>query len=180
MLIVNRASAAGVPYWQRSAIHSAWLGLGAAHLGLRGSVEAEALRDVLYGRRPGGEPLTARPALRRRHGWDLVFAAPKSVSLLALSGAPGAGALRTAFRDAVAGSLAEVERRAAWVRRAGTEVRASGVVAAAFEHARSDAGQPHLHTHVVLANLGRPPGDASGDWGCLVADELWRWREGAG
>ncbi|HMK96921.1 MAG TPA: MobF family relaxase [Acidimicrobiales bacterium] len=180
MLIINRASAAGVAYWQRSAVHSAWLGLGAADLGLCGPVQAEALKDVLYGRRPGGGPLTARPALRRRHGWDFVLSAPKSVSLLALSGAPGADALRTAFREAVAGSLAEVEERAAWVRRAGTEVRATGVVAASFEHARSDAGQPHLHAHVVLANLGRPPADAGGDWGCLVASELWRWREAAG
>ena len=44
------------------------------------------LRHVLLGQSPGGETLTARPGLRRRHGWDLVFAAPKSLSLLAAPG----------------------------------------------------------------------------------------------
>ena len=54
---------------------------------------------------------------------------------------------------------------------------AQGVVGAAFEHLANDAGQPHLHTHLVLANLGTR-GD--GRWGCLVSSELWRWREGVG
>src|ERR1700677_4544353 len=108
MLIINRASAGGVAYWQRSAVHTAWLGRGAELLGLSGAVEAPALRDVLEGRQPGGGPITDRPGLRRRHGWDLVFASPKSFSMLALSEpdgsmrAPsdpdGAGILRAAFR----------------------------------------------------------------------------------
>ena len=51
------------------------------------------------------------------------------------------------------------------------------MVAAAFEHLANDAGQPHLHTHVVLANLGARRRRA---WGCLVGTELWRWREGIG
>jgi conjugative relaxase-like TrwC/TraI family protein len=153
------------------------LGRGADLLGLSGPVDGPELRDVLRGCRPGGGPLTDRPGLRRRHGWDLVFAAPKSVSLLALSDVEGAGPLRAAFRGAVADAFGALEDNAAWVRRAGTHTPARAVVAGAFEHVASDAGQPHLHAHVVLSNLGT---NDEGGWSCLVGRELWRWREGLG
>ena len=177
MLIINDASAAGVSYWQRSAVHSVWLGRSAPVLGLSGVVESGALRDVLLGRQPGGGPITVRPGLRRRHGWDLVFGAPKSVSLLAQPDLEAGAALRLAFRQAVQDAVTTLEDNAAWVRCAGRQVRAHGVVAGAFEHVSSDAGQPHLHAHVVLANLGA---NGDGGFGCLVGNELWRWREAIG
>ncbi len=177
MLIINPASATGAAYWQRSAVHSRWLGQGATLLGLAGEVETTSLRSVMLGQSLQGEPLTERPGLRRRHGWDLIFAAPKSVSLLADAGSRPAAELRDAYRLAVGDALAVVEGRAAWLRSGGEQVPAQGVVGAAFEHLANDAGQPHLHTHLVLANLGTR-GD--GRWGCLVSSELWRWREGVG
>ena len=177
MLIINPASAAGAAYWQRSAVHSRWLGQGAALLGLAGEVDTASLRSVMLGQSLQGEPLTERPGLRRRHGWDLIFAAPKSVSLLADAGSGPAAELRDAYRLAVGDALAVVEGRAAWLRSGGEQVPAQGVVGAAFEHLANDAGHPHLHTHLVLANLGTR-GD--GRWGCLVSSELWRWREGVG
>ncbi len=177
MLVLNPASASGVSYWQRSAVHSAWLGQGARALGLSGEVDAPALLAVLGGRAPGAGALTGRPGARQRQGWDLVFAAPKSLSLLVAAG-PEAGVapLRHAYRQAVTDAVSTLQDRAAWVRRSGDFVPAQ-VVASAFEHLGNDAGQPHLHSHVVLANLGRA-GD--GRWGCLVGTELWRWREGLG
>jgi conjugative relaxase-like TrwC/TraI family protein len=178
MLIINSASAPGVDYWARTAVHSCWLGHGADLLGLRGEVQTADLRSVLLGRQPGAGPLTARPGLRRRHGWDLVMAAPKSVSLLASGGtALTAARLRTSYRMAVADTVSTLEARAAWVQTGGAQVASEGVVAAAFEHVANDAGQPHLHTHVVLANLGA---SGPGRWGCLIGNELWRWREGLG
>jgi conjugative relaxase-like TrwC/TraI family protein len=177
VLIINDASAGGVGYWQRSSVNSAWLGRGADLLGLSGPVDGPELRDVLRGCRPGGGPLTDRPGLRRRHGWDLVFAAPKSVSLLALCDVEAAGDLRVAFRGAVADAFGALEDNAAWVRRGGAHSPARAVVAGAFEHVASDAGQPHLHAHVVLSNLGA---NDEGGWSCLVGRELWRWREGLG
>jgi conjugative relaxase-like TrwC/TraI family protein len=133
MLVLNPASSSGVAYWQRSASHNAWLGQGAGALGLSGAVDAAALRAVLLGRQPWGGTLTARPGLRRRHGWDLVFAAPKSLSLLVAAAPEGAAAmLRHAHREAVADALSTLQDRAAWVRRAGDLVPAHGVVAAAF------------------------------------------------
>ena len=178
MLVLNPASAAGVAYWQHSASHSAWLGQGAERLGLSGAVDATDLRAVLMGREPGGGALTTRPGLRRRHGWDLVFAAPKSLSLLVADGPEATGAtLRHAYREAVHDAVCTLEDRAAWVRRSGDVVPARGIVAAAFEHLDNDSGHPHLHSHAVLANLGRAQ---DGEWSCLVGGELWRWREALG
>jgi len=180
VLVLSSASARGISYWKRSAQHEMWLGQGGALLGLPpGSpVEPGTLKDLLAGNSPGGQPLTARPRLRRRQGWDLVFAAPKSVSLLA-AGAPGplGAAVREAHRQAVADAFATMEGSACWVSAGGRRERALAVVAAAFDHQESDAGQPHIHTHVVVPNLALRP---DGRWGCLAGAELWRWREGLG
>jgi conjugative relaxase-like TrwC/TraI family protein len=178
VLIINPASAGSARYWERSAVHSTWLGQGATLLGLSGPVDVADLRTVMRGLGHGGVPLTSRPGLRQRQGWDLVFAAPKSVSLLAGAGpAGGTDELRDAFRGAVADAVSVLGERAAWVRSGGRQVAAKGVVAASFEHMANDAGHPHLHAHVVLANLGAK---ADQGWGCLVSSELWRWREALG
>ena len=187
MLVINPASASGAAYWQRSAVRSQWLGQGAPLLGLAGEVSTADLRSVMHGQRPvhgaasartSPEALTARPGLRRRHGWDLIFAAPKSVSLLTEAGSVSTALdLRDAYRRAVNDAVGTLEERAACFRSGGGQLPAAGVVAAAFEHVANDAGQPHLHTHVVLANLAAKE---SGGWGCLVGSELWRWREGIG
>ena len=178
MLIINPASAGSARYWERSAVHSTWLGQGAPLLGLSGPVDVADLRAVMRGLGPDGLTLTSRPGLRQRQGWDLVFAAPKSVSLLAGAG-PGGGTeeLRDAFRGAVADAVSVLEERAAWLRSGGQQVAAKGVVAASFEHMANDAGHPHLHAHLVLANIGAK---ADQGWGCLVSSELWRWREALG
>jgi len=178
VLIINPASAGSARYWERSAVRSTWLGQGAPLLGLSGPVDVADLRTVMRGLGPDGVPLTSRPGLRQRQGWDLVFAAPKSVSLLAVAGpAGGTDELRDAFRGAVADAVSVLGERAAWVRSGGRQVGAKGVVAASFEHMANDSGHPHLHAHVVLANIGAK---ADQGWGCLVSSELWRWREALG
>ena len=184
MLVISSATTASVRYWQASALQSVWLGNGTALLGLHGrppgsGVDAHELRDLLAGRHPGGGgAITARPGQRRRQGWDLVFGAPKSVSLLAAAGAEeGTNPVRAAFREAVAATFSLLEQRGAWVYSHGRRERSAGIVAGAFEHMSGGAGQPHLHAHVVLANLAARE---DGQWGCLVGSELWRWREGLG
>lgn len=184
MLVISSATAAGVRYWQASALQSVWLGSGTALLGLHAKppssgVDAQELRDLLAGRHPGGGgAITARPGQRQRQGWDLVFGAPKSVSLLAAAGdQEGTNAVRVAFHGAVAATFSVLEQRGAWVYSHGRRERSAGIVAGAFEHMSGGAGQPHLHAHVVLANLAARE---DGQWGCLVGSELWRWREGLG
>ncbi len=176
MLVLRSISVGSVSYWQREAVHSTWLGGGAEELGLSGQVGAAQLRQVLMGNGPTtGEPLTPRPNRRLRHGWDLVLAAPKSVSVLVATLSPSsAGVMVEAFRHAVADTVRAIEDRAGRLRRGGTEIPGL-VVLASFEHRQSASGDPHLHSHAVLANLGF--GGEAG-WGCLATGPLWRWREG--
>ena len=183
MLVISSATAAGVRYWQASALQSVWLGNGTALLGLHSQppspgVDTHELRDLLAGRHPGGGgAITARPGQRQRQGWDLVFGAPKSVSLLAAADDEGTNAVRVGFREAVAATFSVLEQRGAWVYSHGRRERSAGIVAGAFEHMSGGAGQPHLHAHVILPNLAARE---DGRWGCLVGSELWRWREGLG
>ena len=140
-----------------------WLGSGASALGLNGVVTDDALGAVLR----GDDPVT-HDRLGRWHdrvavaAFDLTFCAPKSVSLLhALAPDDVAGAVDRSHGRAVEAALDYVERRAVAVRRRSDGMPipepASAVASAGFVHRVSRALDPHLHSHVVLANLGRGP-----------------------
>jgi conjugative relaxase-like TrwC/TraI family protein len=140
-----------------------WLGSGAAVLGLHGVVTDDALGAVLR----GDDPFT-HERLGRWHdrvtvaAFDLTFCAPKSVSLLhALAPDDVATAVEASHGRAVEAALDYVERRAAAVRRRHDAMpfpeSASAVASAGFVHRVSRALDPHLHSHVVMANLGRGP-----------------------
>jgi len=140
-----------------------WLGTGSATLGLGGVVEADALGAVLRGDHPGtGERLGRWHDRVSVAGFDLSFCAPKSVSLLHALGGPVVGAeVRAAHDAAVTAALGYVEQRAVAVRRGDggvpVPVAAAAVASAGFVHRVSRALDPHLHSHVVMANLGRGP-----------------------
>jgi conjugative relaxase-like TrwC/TraI family protein len=93
------------------------------------------------------------------HGFDLTFAAPKSVSLLrALTDDIGEKVMVTAHRRAVEAAMAYLHRHAAYTRVhnsvTGTKdlQRLPGLVAIAYQHETSRCGDPHLHTHVIVPN----------------------------
>lgn len=89
-------------------------------------------------------------------GYDLTFTAPKSVSVL---WAPA----DDAHRAALASSLELVEQFVIRTRvgDAGRhQVRTSGMLAAAFDHWDPRAGDPNLHSHVVVANKAQGPDGA--------------------
>ncbi|WP_375488870.1 MobF family relaxase [uncultured Mycobacterium sp.] len=99
------------------------------------------------------------------HGFDLVFAAPKSVSLLrALTNEVGEKVVQEAHLKAVQAAMTYLHQHAGYTRvhnpRTGTKdlQRLPGLVAIAFQHETSRCGDPHLHTHVVLPNR-QPRGD---------------------
>lgn len=147
-----------------------WLGAGSARLGLRGEVTEEAMRRMVYGHNPrSGIPLVENAhARRRRPGFDITFSAPKSATLLYVLGDERT---RTAIREAHDGAVADamdyLERMACKVRRGRGGVRqldGSGFVAAAFRQRTSRAGDPHLHTQVVTANMTAGP---DGRWTAL-------------
>jgi conjugative relaxase-like TrwC/TraI family protein len=107
-------------------------------------------------------------------GFDLTFSAPKSVSVLfGIGDRERQTAVRRAHDRAARDAVGYLERSAAGVRRGhgGAEVvPASGLVAAAFRHRTSRAGDPQLHTHVLVANLGRGP---DGRWSALDGRRLY-------
>ena len=162
-----------------------WYGEGLAGLGddvrrLRpGVVVTEAGMTAVF--RNGMDPLTD-DALGRayrslddgtRHavvGYDLTFTAPKSVSVLwALADDATRGIVYDAHRAALASSLEFVEQGVIRTRigDAGRhQVRTRGMLAAAFDHWDTRAGDPNLHTHVVIANKVQGP------------DGMWRSVDG--
>ncbi|MGH9028945.1 MAG: MobF family relaxase, partial [Acidimicrobiales bacterium] len=159
-----------------------WLSEGASRLGLSGSVEAPELEAVLA----GADPSTQRGLGGARDrvkvaGFDLTFCAPKSVSLLhALGDSEVALEVRAGHREAVGQALSYVERHALAVRRGSGARRfpqaVQGVAGAAFVHRVSRALDPHLHTHVVVANLGMAP---DGSWSALDGRGVYAHRSAA-
>jgi conjugative relaxase-like TrwC/TraI family protein len=159
-----------------------WLGQAAQQLGLAGEVTEDGLHRMLA----GAHPLTAvrlsnPPRGQRVAGFDLTFRAPKSVSLLyGLGGFQTASQVRAAHEQAITAALDYLERHAAVVSRGHArerQERAAGLVAAAFQHRTSRAGDPLLHTHVVVANLGQ---GSDGRWTSVDGRPLYRHAKTAG
>ncbi|MDE0460660.1 MAG: relaxase domain-containing protein, partial [Chromatiales bacterium] len=146
---------------------SRWRGSGAAALGLKGHVEPGEFRRVLQGCVPGTDIRLGR--LRdgeheHRPGLDITLSAPKSVSLEALLGGPGAARAMRAHDAAVRATLDFIEARLLRTRRWSREERRSAqvnapmLVAATFRHITSRNNDPQLHTHCVIANMTRDGG----------------------
>jgi conjugative relaxase-like TrwC/TraI family protein len=143
-----------------------WAGRAAEGLGLDGPVSPEEFRSLLQGRHPrtGIVLGTGRTSVA---AFDLTFSAPKSASVVfALAGTDTAQMVVTAHAEAVAGSLAYLERHAITATRRSGPVRAvvptDGALAAVFTHGVSRNGDPHIHSHVVVANLVH---GSDGRWG---------------
>lgn len=157
-----------------------WHGTGAEQAGLSGAVEPEDFTAVIGGKTPSGTTLRAATSRVKVDGYDLTFSAPKSVSLLyAVANPAVARAARDAHDHAVQEALGYLEREASYVRRGMTGrnvLPASGVIAAAFRHRSSRAGDPQLHTHTVVANAGF----ADGRWSALDGRRLFAHAKTAG
>src|SRR3954454_23057283 len=152
-----------------------WLGVAARELDLNGDVGPEQLRRVLEGLDPrDGSELRTASSRARVACFDLTFSAPKSVSVLfGLGDEDLRSRVRAAHDLAVREAVGHLERYAAAVRRGhgGAIVEeATGLVAAAFRHRTSRAGDPQLHTHVLVANLGR---GLDGRWSALDGRRLY-------
>lgn len=174
-----------------------WLGSGMDGIGLAPgtvltddaakAVFEEALHPI------SGEPLGRRRGQRAtapaapgpktgtstRHpvaGFDLTFSVPKSVSVLwALSPQGVRDQVFAAHHRAVQDTLAWLECRAIATRtgRNGVaHVPVRGAIAAAFDHWESRAGDPQLHTHLVIANRVQRTSD--GAWATLDSRTLYK------
>ena len=153
-----------VGYYSKEA-PSAWLGQGAAALGLRGEVRDADLKKLLEGHvadvdltKRGGRQAAARM------GTDLTFSAPKSFSLLATADPR----LLEAWNESVKVGVGVIEREALVSRhgKGGAVAETTGkLVAAAFTHedTRGVNGMPDpdIHAHVLALNMTQRP---DGTW----------------
>lgn len=106
-------------------------------------------------------------------GFDLTFSVPKSVSVLwGVADAATQERIAEAHHAAVADVLAFFEREVAATRAgvsdgdgAVAQVDVAGVAAVAYDHYDSRAGDPQLHTHLVVSNKVLTPMD--GRWRSL-------------
>ena len=160
-----------------------WTGSAAPLLGLNGEVDADELANVLgHVDRTGTYRLTSSRSVPVVAGFDATFCAPKSVSLLFALGSPEvSNEVRNGADAATSASMEVLEQVACRVRRGRgghMVLEGDGFVAAAFRHRTSRAGDPHLHTHVVIANLAHSPVDDR--WTALDARPLYSWLSPVG
>jgi conjugative relaxase-like TrwC/TraI family protein len=133
---------------------------------LRAQVRTEVARDF-FRNQHGRDPINAReiaatiakesrPRTQTVAGYDLTFSPVKSVSTLwAVADPHIAAQIERAHQAAVQDALTFIERHALFTRQGRNGIRqvnVRGVVAAAFTHRDSRAGDPDLHTHVAVAN----------------------------
>ncbi len=126
-----------------------------------------------------------RFAERHNHGFDLTFCAPKSVSVLRAVDTTGvvSKAVAEAHTAGIAAALEYLHRHAGYTRVHNPETgmkdlqRLPGLVAAAYQHETSRAGDPHLHTHVLVPNR---QARADGTLVAIDSDSLWHEARAAG
>ena len=139
---------------------------------IRTQVAVELFRDE-HGRAPADAREVAatiakhsRPRTSAVAGYDLTFSPVKSVSTLWAVASPAiAAAIERAHQQAVRDALAYLEAHALYTRegaQGARQVETRGMVAAAFTHRDSRAGDPDLHTHVAVAN--KVQAKDSGSW----------------
>jgi conjugative relaxase-like TrwC/TraI family protein len=111
----------------------------------------------------------------RVQSFDHCFSSPKSVSLLAAGGGEQVRKrIAEARAEALEVGIGYLERYGIGVRRDhnGTDRHQvhTGVLAVAFEHRLSRAGDPQFHTHVLVQNAAQGP---DGRWTALDSDRLY-------
>ncbi|MDJ0356328.1 MobF family relaxase [Paenarthrobacter sp. PH39-S1] len=170
-----------------------WLGLGLAGIDRKlqdpvTSTDANALfthaahpdTKVILGRPYGRTTVAYRNGEeQQRHavaGFDLTFSVPKSVSVLwALANKEVQRQILEAHHFAVTTTLTWLEQEAIHTRtgRNGVaHVGTKGAIAAAFDHWESRAGDPQLHTHLVIVNRVQRLSD--GAWTTLDSRTLYK------
>ncbi|MHC6219410.1 MobF family relaxase [Arthrobacter sp. MMS24-S77] len=132
--------------------------------------------------RPHGQPTLVQNSQgqagtrRAVAGFDLTFSVPKSVSVLwALSPRTLQDQILQTHHDAVTATLEWLEESVIHTRsgRNGVaRIGTTGAIAAAFDHWESRAGDPQLHTHLVIAN--RVQRTTDGAWVTLDSRTLYK------
>jgi conjugative relaxase-like TrwC/TraI family protein len=132
------------------------LNAGAVHGGFANTtVAARWLDDGITPNGASGRGFTTGSV----HGFDLTFAAPKSVSLLrALTNDIGEKAMAMAHQKGIDAAMTYLHEHAGYTRVHNPLTgkkdlqRLPGLVGIAYQHETSRCGDPHLHTHAIVPN----------------------------
>ncbi len=163
-----------------------WVGRAAEALDLSGEVDSEGL-SRLFGQ--GVHPSSGAPLGRpfgpdktAVAGYALSFSPPKSASVLwALAPAETADQVREGHDAAVAAAFEFLQDHAAFTRRGhggAVQEATGGYLAAMFVHRTSRAGDPQIHSHVLVANKVQAVSD--GRWLTVDGRELYEVQKAAG
>ena len=153
-----------------------WRGTMASRVGLTGKVSAADLDGVYRGQLPQGNLRAS--SKRSTVGWDIILAAPKSISLLYadVDHARARAVIDAHERgvDAVIDYLEDSVMVAQRKDRDGEPLRIRGICAARFTHGVSRSLDPHLHSHVCLPNVAQAH---DGRFGALDVRGLFAHRQ---
>jgi conjugative relaxase-like TrwC/TraI family protein len=151
----------------------------------RALARSTAARELFVAEK-GREPATARelsaalgrysrPRQTAVAGFDLTFSPVKSVSALwAIAPPEVAARIERAHHSAITDAIAFIEAHALFTREGkdgARQVETRGLIAAAFTHRDSRAGDPDLHTHVAVANKVQTK---QGKWLAIYGRVLYR------
>jgi len=152
-------------------------GGSARALGLEGECSPEAFKRLFAWQDPRtGEQLGRAPRQDAMPAWDLVLRPHKDVSILYALGDEATGrrvaeAHQAGVRAAVAYLDSQVGTRTG--RHGAGHVQGSGLLAVGFTHRTSRAGDPLLHTHLIVTNRTQGP---DGQWRTLDSRGLLNHR----
>ncbi|MDF1606276.1 MobF family relaxase [Nocardioides sp. YIM 152315] len=168
-----------------------WMGSGVADLGLKEGTEVtQAQLELLigHGRHPvTGEqlgrayPVYGTTKQKAVAGFDFSFSIPKSASVLwGVADAGTQAIIANAHHDAIRDVFDFMERELAATRMgvgtpdgAVAQVETTGFIATAYDHWDSRAGDPHLHTHVIVSNKTLSALDRK--WRSLDSRAMYAW-----
>ncbi len=140
-----------------------WTEASDRNLGIEGEVRPDEFSKFLMGIHPYSESVLDENVSKRKIAtFDFILSAPKSVSLIGLIGSNEVETkVFEAHRNAVRETINWLECDLVKARRGSSKenirVNISGLYGAQFLHRTSRMNDPHLHSHVVIANMVRGP-----------------------
>lgn len=138
-----------------------WTPQASELLGLKDEVTQSQFQDFVVGIDPvNHEPFERGLSPRKNAGYDFLFSAPKSVSILGLLSAPEVeNKVRDAHDVSVRKAMDFISSNCLYVSRSYdgqlTELKTTGILGATFYHKTSRLNDPHIHSHAVIANLAQ-------------------------
>ena len=152
----------------KKVVESEWKGEGAKHLGLEGSIDIEMLKNVLEGKHPTQPDTIFRKQSENGTdtnlcGFDMPFTCSKELSIAIIQADDTQRAeLIRLDNEAIDFTLKWLEKNVD--ARTGPQgsvlKKTEGLICAKYRHfearpsAATDMSDPHVHSHVVIANVG--------------------------